>query len=127
MTLRFERKNGLILVRVEVEGPERSVGLSLALDTGATLTVINQSRLVYVGYDLSAAVDRLQMTTVSGIEFTARIRIKGLKALGHSQSNFPVLAHSLPPNAGIDGLLGLDFFQDKKLTIDLRMNELTLE
>jgi predicted aspartyl protease len=127
MTLRFERKSGLILVRVELEGPQRSVGLSLALDTGATLTVISQSRLIYVGYDLSAALDRLQMTTVSGIEFVPRIRVRGISTLGQVRSSFSVLAHTLPPNAGIDRLLGLDFFQGKKLMIDLRMNELTLE
>jgi hypothetical protein len=127
MTLRFERKSGLIIVRVELEGPQRSVGLSLALDTGATLTVINQGRLIYVGYDPSLALDRLQMTTVSGIEFVPRIPVQRIKGLGQERSNFPVLGHTLPPSAGIDGLLGLDFFQDRKLIIDLRTNELTLE
>jgi len=47
-------------------------------------------------------------------------------ALGHERAGFPVLAHTLPPSAGVDGLLGLDFFHNLSLTIDFRGGQLTV-
>jgi hypothetical protein len=32
----------------------------------------------------------------------------------------------LPPGAGVDGLLGLDFLRGQSLTIDFRSGEITL-
>jgi hypothetical protein len=38
--------------------------------------------------------------------------------------NFPVLGHTLPPSAGVDGLLGLDFLRGQSLTLDFRSGHL---
>jgi hypothetical protein len=38
----------------------------------------------------------------------------------------PILAHTLPADAGIDGVLGLDFFQGLILTIDFRAGQITV-
>ncbi len=37
-----------------------------------------------------------------------------------------VLAHDLPTEAAVDGLLGLDFFRDLSLTIDFRAGQIDL-
>lgn len=34
------------------------------------------------------------------------------------RKRFPVLCHTLPPSATVDGLLGLDFLRKRLLTID---------
>ena len=39
---------------------------------------------------------------------------------------FPLLAKALPPEAGVDGLLGLDFLRGHVLTLDFRTGVLTL-
>ena len=49
-----------------------------------------------------------------------------LSALGRHRLAFPVLAHSLPPVAGIDGLLGLDFLRGSVLTVDFQAATITL-
>jgi hypothetical protein len=41
-------------------------------------------------------------------------------ALGQQQTNFPVLCHTLPASAGVDGLLRLDFMRGYQLAIDFR-------
>ncbi len=120
MSFSFDPEDGLIIVPTEVEGPAGSAVLRLALDTGATSTLINASLLVAVGCDLALVLDRVEMTTGSGIEFTPRIIVAKIVALGHSRRNFPVLGHTLPPSAGVDGLLGLDFLRNHALTIDFR-------
>ncbi len=85
--------------------------LRLALDTGATGTLINMGMLVSIGYDPALVPDRIQVTTGSGIEFVPRITLSKIAALGQERVGFPVLCHTLPPSTGIDGILGLDFFR----------------
>jgi predicted aspartyl protease len=122
----FDPVQGLILVRAEMWGPDGSAVLRLALDTGATGTLVNVAMLVAIGYDPALASDRLQVTTGSGVEFAPRVVLDRAVALGQKRTGFPVLAHTLPPSAGVDGLLGLDFFRGQSLTIDFRRGEVTL-
>ncbi len=122
----FNPSGGLIIVSVEVTGPTGAAILRLALDTGATGTLVNASMLVAVGYDLALAPERIEMTTGSGVEFAPRIAVSRISALGHIRENFPVLGHTLPPSAGVDGLLGLDFCRGQILTIDFQNGAITL-
>lgn len=126
MSVPFNFQQGLIIVRTRLWGPTGDADVRLALDTGATSTVIRPSILVSIGYDPAAAPDRLQMTTGSGVEFVARLPLNRLEALGQRRANFPVVAHTLPPTATIDGLLGLDFLRGQRLTIDFRRGQITL-
>jgi predicted aspartyl protease len=100
--------------------------LQLALDTGATSTLVNVGMLVAVGYDPALAPDRFQVTTGSGVEFVPRIVLDKVLALGQERTAFPVLGHTLPPSAGVDGLLGLDFFRRQILTLDFQAGEITI-
>ena len=127
MNFRFDPKLGLVIVKLELSGPFGDVILSVALDTGATGTLINQSRLIYVGYDPAAQSDRMQIVTGSGVEFVPRITVSKIAALGQERNDFPVLGHTLPPNAGVDGLLGLDFFRGRALNIDFRLGQINLD
>jgi hypothetical protein len=51
MSFPFDPAQGLIIVSAELWGPSGSVVLRLALDTGATGTVVNVGTLVAIGYD----------------------------------------------------------------------------
>lgn len=70
--------------------------------------------------------DRIQVTTGSSVEFVPRVILDRIKTLGQERMGFPVLCHTLPPSAGVDGLLGLDFFRAQCLTIDFRNGQMTL-
>ena len=118
MRFSFDASRGLIVVGAELAGPGGVGLLQFALDTGATATVVNVAMLVAIGYDPALAVDRVQVTTGSGVEFAPRVELQRLTALGRERLGFPVLGHTLPPSAGVDGLLGLDFFRGLALTID---------
>jgi hypothetical protein len=126
MSLPFNPHQGLIVVAAELTGPTGTAILRLALDTGATATLISAALLVAAGYDPALATDRVQITTGSGVEFVSRLPLIKLATLGKERMGLPVLCHTLPPSAGIDGVLGLDFFRGQVLSIDFRAGQITL-
>ncbi len=121
MTQRFDGRQGLVIVPTEITGPSGKAQLRLALDTGATSTLIRPVHLAALGYDPALSQERVQMTTGSGVEFVVRLRLMRIRALGHGRDSFPVLSHTLPPSATVDGLLGLDFFREGRLELDFRV------
>jgi len=88
----FNPRHGLVVVQAEILGPSGSIVLSLALDTGATGTMINVAPLTAIGYDPSLAPERVQVTTGSGVEFAPRITVAQVNAIGQERRHFPVLA-----------------------------------
>ena len=126
MSSPFDRRRGLIIVRCQIFGPEGSYFVRLALDTGAVQTIINAQILSSLGYSTDASESDIQIRTASGIESVAEIALDRIEALEQEQFAFPVLAHTLPEGARIDGLLGLDFLREQKLEIDFRLGRITL-
>jgi hypothetical protein len=122
----FDASRGLILVKAELAGPGGIAVLQFALGTGATASVVNVAMLVAIGYGPTLALDQVQVTTGSGVEFAPRVELQRLTALGRERLGFPVLGHTLPPSAGVDGLLGLDFLRGLVLTIDFGAGQVQL-
>ena len=127
MNFSFDPRRGLIILRAELTGPSGSGILQLALDTGATTTLINVAMLVAIGYDPALSSDRVQVTTGSGVEFAPRVELQRLTAIGQERYSLQVLGHTLPPSSGVDRLLGLDFFRGLRLSIDFRAGQLRLD
>ncbi len=125
--MRFSTKRRLTVVRARLYGPETSVVIRLAVDTGASVTSIRNELLELVGYDLSMVLNRARIVTGTQVEVVPRLSIARIAALKQERENLVVVAHTLPPSAGVDGLLGLDFFQDQTLTINFRDGLITLE
>ena len=126
MTYNFDPTHGLIVVPVRLYGPAADMIVRLALDTGATSTLINSEIIVLLGYDPVASPDRIQVTTGSGVEFCPRLNVRRIEALGRSLEDFLILSHTLPPTAQVDGLLGLDFFRGCHVSIDFRVGTITV-
>ncbi len=126
MSFAFDPLQGLVIVRAEIFGPAGWGFAHLALDTGATTTLISAAVLVGLGYDPSAATTLVPVTTGSGVAYAPRIPVDKLIALGEERMSFPVLCHTLPPSAGIDGLLGLDFLRGRTLLVDFKAGQVTV-
>lgn len=126
MSFPFDARRGLVVVQTELFGPRGSIVLRLALDTGATATMINVAPLVAIGYDPSLSEDRVQVTTGSGVEFVPRLQLARIKFLGVDRVEVPILSHTLPPSATIDGLLGLDLLRGQTLVVDFRESVVSL-
>ena len=99
MSFPFDPRQGLVILWAELFGPSGRVRLRLALDTGATGTMINVGHLIAVGYDPALANDRVQVTTGSGVEYVPRVQVSRFKFLGQERALFPILGHTLPPSA----------------------------
>jgi predicted aspartyl protease len=127
MTTAFSPHGGLIIVTARLWGPAGDAYVRLALDTGATSTLIRPAHLVYLGYDPGTVARRVRMTTGSGVEYVPRVVIDRLEVLRQERMGFEVVAHTLPPTASVDGLLGLDFLRGCELTIDFRSGQIALK
>jgi len=127
MKFPFDPDEGLIVVPTKIWGPKGDSILRLALDTGATRSLVNWDVTVLLGYDPAIVSERIQMTTGSGVEYVPSISVEKIESLGHKRMNFPILCHTLPPSATVDGILGLDFFRGYRLIIDLKTGLLIIE
>ncbi|WP_435008818.1 aspartyl protease family protein [Tundrisphaera lichenicola] len=126
MSQSFQPTSRLILIETEVSGPSGKVAARLVLDTGATTTTLNVRLLRSIGYDPNAATESARMATGSAVETVPRLMVNRPSALGRHAIRHQVLAHDLPTEAAVDGLLGLDFFRGLALTIDFRAGRIDL-
>jgi len=127
MKITFDPTQGLIVIPTRLYGLHTDTIARLALDTGATGSMINWDVAVLLGYDPASTEERIQVTTGSGVEFAPRIVVKKIELLGRTFENFPILCHTLPPTATVDGLLGLDFFRGVRLVVDLQAGIVTFD
>jgi hypothetical protein len=126
MTLPFDPAEGAILVDATLTGPTAAVELLLVLDTGASCTIVSEDRLQAAGLDPTHPSGNVQATFGGGVMILPLIIATDLSALGVSRADYKVVCHTLPPSAGVDGVLGLDFFAGHVLTIDFVNNTLDL-
>lgn len=124
---RFDRASNLIVVRARLWGPVRDTLIPLALDTGVVVTLVSRGALLQIGYDPDSAATRLAIATASAVESVPRISVARFEALGQQRQDFAVLAHTLPPGVGVEGLLGLNFLRGHRLSIDFRAGIITLD
>ena len=87
MNFSFDPEVGLVIIQSQLVGPSGTVTLNLALDTGASRTLLNEDLLISVGYDLANAVGHSKMTTGSKVEPVALICIDKLIALGQERND----------------------------------------
>lgn len=120
MRFRFNPKRGLIVLMAEVEGKRGTAIVRMALDTGATRTTMVPTTIQNVGCRPSVGSSSARIATAERVKEVPRVSVRRIKALGEERSSFPIISQPLPPEAGVHGLLGLDFFRGKKLVIDLK-------
>jgi aspartyl protease family protein len=120
MSFPFNPNDDLIRVDAVVEGLGGPADVVLPLDTAAVDSVISDAYLVAIGYDPTQAPEQVQAIAATGMVSVPRLPVMRLSALGQDRVDFPVLAHTLPPSAVVDGLLGLDFLRGKTLKIDFQ-------
>jgi predicted aspartyl protease len=102
--------------------------LRMAVDTGSSFVIIKPEILLTLGYDLTAA----RPMTIYGIHAQAltapQVTLERFGAIGAEEANVDCLALSLPPQVGLDGLVGLSYLQRFSLvTFNFSDNSLTLQ
>lgn len=98
----------LLLAYAELTGPRGRTMLRLAVDTGASYTMLPPEKLARVGYAPQGAGRTIEILTASGAEWTPLITIRSLRFLGCTVRRLDIVSHSLPPTSPVEGLLGLN-------------------
>ncbi|MDE0425493.1 MAG: retropepsin-like aspartic protease [Candidatus Poribacteria bacterium] len=96
----------------------------VALDTGASTTMIPTEVAMDLGYDLSNPNE--QMMTANGIVLANRITVRKLTAIGETVENIDVVCHDLPDGSIIEGLLGLNFLRHFDVNISFSTGTIEL-
>ena len=106
---------------LEATDTQSSLLIPVVLDTGASLTIVANDIMAQLGYDpANPALERQRIVMGSGIEYAPRTTVRSATAIGQKVTNLEILCHDLPPESGVDGLLGLNFLRHFKLTIRFR-------
>ena len=128
MTYHFERMEdgGLIVVSLTLDKKSK---FRMILDTGCSNTTIDSNALYLAGYELKDAFEKVEIETANGIFESEIYEINQLSSMGIIKEKtkiqvYDFIAHGIFSN--YDGLLGLDFFEGTKFSIDMTTNEITV-
>src|SRR5438874_2195689 len=83
VSTRFDARKNLIVVRAEIKGPKGTAFVPLALDTGATKTLISSEALLSIGYEPTRALKSLEVMTADSIVEVPIVALKTIRCLGH--------------------------------------------
>ena len=100
--------------------------LSIAVDTGASITTISKDILFRAGYDVaSGKINRI--TTASGIEYVREVIVDKIRLDIIEISNVLVYTHTFPQESFASGVLGLNVLSmfDVSLFFSTKQIELT--
>ena len=112
---------------ITIKTDEKIWEYNFAVDTGASISLIDSSVLSDIGYIKADSLRTTYTLTASKTETVNEYSLDNIMAIGLLRRNFKVISRSLPMGLGIDGLLGLNFFKDRQLTIDFKLSEIQLK
>ena len=95
---------------------------TLALDTGASNTVIDLAALILLGYEVKDSLRMVEFETAKGSLNAYVFKVKEISALGIKRTDMKICSYDFFNNnifSEMHGVLGLDFFKDCKFCIDM--------
>ena len=83
--------------------------IKMALDTGATFTMIPPEIARDIGHDPTLSKKQIEISAASGSILAPLLKVKSISCLGTELKDIEVVCHNLPPESPVEGLLGLNF------------------
>jgi len=123
----FNIDGELVVATAHIYGPNSDTIVRLALDTGSVGTVVHPEVLTALGYNVALASSQVRIVTAGGIMTASRLILSRINALDQERKDFPVTCHALPTATNVEGLLGLDFYRQRRRLIVDHASEVTLE
>ncbi len=123
---RYEFGKGRAIIPIIVIVNEEKI-IKMALDTGATFCLIPKefTRLLHI--DTENPEKKIKMMTAEGRCEVPVINLNSVSIMDKTATNVKAVIHDLPENSHVDGLLGLSYLNNFKLTIDFREGYLEIE
>lgn len=119
---RFDPSQNIVICHAEITGPKRELSLKMALDTGATFTMIPIEAALAIGCNPLKARRKIDIITGGSIEYVPVITIPKFRAFGFELRNMEVVIHNLSTQSPVEGLLGLNFLKKAGAVIDFSKN-----
>ncbi len=114
-TIQLEREGGVWVTDVEINNLHQA---RLIVDTGASLTLISEDLAFDAGIQADVNSPRARIQGVSG-SAEAKMGIVQKIQVGHAErGNVRVFIYTMPKSSGVDGLLGLSFFDGFVVQLD---------
>ena len=122
----FNPNDFVITVTASIKNGAYETFAQMVVDTGATYTLISNEVAKKINLKVTGT-KKIAFHSASGSENAPVVRVEQL-ALGKSTiKNLRVIIHDLPEGAKIDGLLGLNFLRNFRVTFDFKNGKLTLQ
>jgi len=102
----------------------REYRLRLLVDTGASFTILPIQALEDLGYDIRNPVRRQELFTGQGRIYAPVVSLSWFNCVGQLIENFEIVAHDIPSNVRLDGLLGMDFLCRFRAVISVSSGEI---
>ncbi len=122
---KFDPSSPAIILDTILEG-KIILHARLVLDTGASLIVLPWWIATGLGLNIDPT-HLIQTTTVSSVESSPLTVIPKVTVLGKIAKNVSCLIRDLPPESGVDGLLGLSFLRNFHLVLAFKKGLLELK
>jgi predicted aspartyl protease len=103
---------------------------TVAVDTGASHTVMDLTPLLMSGYEMKNALRKVPLEAASGIIEAYIFQVKSFTSLGITHKNMEVCAYDFYAHhvlAEFDGVLGLNFFQEHTFCINLKKQIISVQ
>jgi predicted aspartyl protease len=93
--------------------------IRLALDTGATTTMVPPKAALAIGVNPTRSTILRETLTASGKELIPLVVIPAIRLFETTLRRVTVACHDLPAESPVDGLLGLDLLTRLRAVIDV--------
>lgn len=93
---------------------------TLLVDTGSSYTIVSWETLTSLGIDPAASKVRRSLMTANGLIQAPEVTVEDFHCLGDHIARFPLVAHSIPLGATVDGVLGMNFLRTYTSSLNFR-------
>lgn len=108
------------------QDPDLVVTAKLIVDTGASYTVLSHRLMRTIAGANAVPLRQENIVTASQRTTAPVMAAPWINCLGMQIESFPIVALTLPTNAVVDGLLGVDFMKCCKAVIDIDRAEISV-
>lgn len=115
---RYDPRKRIIEVKVRVFGPAQQRDLNFVLDTGTPVTILHTGWADLLAYGAKDAKRLSRLWGTGGPQDGYIIDVSKVETRGLALEPFEVACHDIPEILGIDGLIGMDMFEGRTLTVD---------
>ena len=119
-----ERK---LICGIRLEGKRYTVFEDAIIDTGAAFTVLPPETADFLELETDKRLPKAKLVTASGIIETPVKVLDKLEVAGLEAGELQVVVHKIPDPAPVKVLLGMNFVERMKLTVDGKSGQFTLE